>query len=90
MPTWVILMDRRRRALDEVWPQLVTLAAAIDDLTLSPSPALAFEQADDGGAFRDFVPIGTCAHPAEEALDVLAELLLERFGWDVDMRPDVP
>ena len=35
-------------------------------------------------------PNVTAPEPTSRHFDVLAELLLERFGWDVDMRPDVP
>jgi hypothetical protein len=67
--------------------ELASLRDTVRGLRVDLLPEADFEKAADGGAFRDFVAFARLSHPQKEALDYVAEELLETFGWLVDFRP---
>lgn len=85
--TWTLSVDRRKADREALEDELASLGGTIQGLDIELLPVDEYEAAADGGAFRDFVAFARLSHPQKEALDYVAEELLEAFGWLVDFRP---
>ena len=80
-----IRIDRRAEVVDELRAEIVELASSIVGLTVQVVDSNAFESARDAGKFRDFVDVASVSHDSDEVLEWVAEELVERFGWLVDV-----
>ena len=80
-----IRIDRRAEVVDELRAEIAELASSIVGLTVQVVDLNAFESARDAGKFRDFVDVAVVNHESEEVLEWVAEELVERFGWLVDV-----
>lgn len=85
--TWTLSVDRRKADRAVLEDELASLRDTVQGLQVEILSSQDYETADDGGAFRDFVAFARLSHPQQEALDYVAEELLETFGWLVDFRP---
>lgn len=85
--TWTVRVDRRQGEPTAIMLMLQELERSIEGLRLDPVETQAFWSMPDAGTFRDFTPVATLHHAHPQALEYVAELLLERFGWRVDLLP---
>lgn len=80
-----VRIDRRAEIADEVRSELEDLGATVQGLTVALVDREAFEAARDAGKFRDFVELATLAHDSDDVLEWVAEELVDRFGWLIDV-----
>jgi hypothetical protein len=81
---WIIRADRREADLARVQRELAELGQTLEGLSVTLAPAAALAAAPDGGAFRDFVLVGTARAQDVRVLEAMAEELLLDFGFLVD------
>lgn len=80
-------MDRREADREAIISALRELEAGVQGLKVELLDEQDYWDAADSGAFRDFIALATLSHTHREALEYVAEDLLEQFGWLVDFRP---
>jgi hypothetical protein len=81
----IVRIDRRAEVVEEVLDELKGLSESVRGLDVLLVEREAFDSARDEGKFRDFVEIARLTHESAEALEIVAEELVERFGWLVDV-----
>ncbi len=80
-----ISIDRREDIASAVKRECISLEESVQGLRFTHEDDWA--DADDQGRFRDFVAIARAAHDDPQILEWVAEELVDRFGWKVDVRP---
>lgn len=81
----LVRIDRRAEVVDDLIEELRLLQRSVKGLDVSLEDRESFESARDAGKFRDFVDVARLSHASPEALEVVAEELVEQFGWLVDV-----
>lgn len=81
----IVRIDRRAEVVDELVGELEELRDSVRGLEVELEDPDAFESARDAGKFRDFVNVARLIHESPDALEIVAEELVERFGWLVDV-----
>ena len=81
---WWISADRRAVDPGAVRAEARAVAEGIEGMSARD---LDGEGRPDEGRYRDFIPVAAIEHEDEAALEYAAELILEAFGWRVDLRP---
>lgn len=84
MPTWTLKADRRSADLDHITDALHDLHESIRGLSVTFLDRHAFQTAADGGDFRDFAPVAELNHHRLQALEIVGEQLIDRFGFQID------
>lgn len=85
---WIVSVDRRVLDWRELIAALRPLCAGVEGVQLVELDALAIESAPDSGSYRDFTPVAHISHPdSARPLEYVAEVVLDTFGWGVDLRP---
>jgi hypothetical protein len=81
---WTVRADRRDADLERLRAELLELDQTLEGLRVTLVDPQQVEDAPDGGAFRDFLPVAQASARSEQVLEVMAEELLLEFGFLVD------
>ncbi len=81
----IVRIDRRAEVVEDLIEELELLRRSVKGLDVRMEDRASFEAARDEGKFRDFVDVARLSHESPEALEIVAEELVEHFGWLVDV-----
>lgn len=85
MPTWTLKADRRRADPQRIARRLESLHDTVQRLDVQLLDEQTFLGTEDAGNLRDFAPLARLTHPERRGLQIVAEQLLQEFGWTIDL-----
>lgn len=85
MPTWTLKADRRRADRDRIADRLEILEESVRGLEVRLVDDDVFQGASDEGGLRDFAPVAELTHEDRRGLQIVAQQLVDEFGWLIDL-----